>query len=600
MFRHIYAMLLFLGVLAPCALLYAQEDTIPSFDARVTVQSDRRVEVKEKIVYDFKDRERHGIFRVIPYSYQAETATYEARISSVMVYDGVGNPLPFIESRGNGELTVKIGDAETVVTGLQTYVLSYIVEGPFLYFPAQDEFFWNVTGVWQNGIDEANILVDLPTGAKVLDAVCFRGTAGEERACDEQERLENAQQAGYRAYAKGLAPGEGLAIAVVFPKGVIEQVEKPWNEEKFSVTALLAAVPLVPTTPFVSYILALLPCVALCLFVYRWYVRTRDVSKKKRVTHEVVPPDGVTPALAGAVYHQGIGPRTIVAELVRLATEGYLRVYRIDRNTETLCSTDYLLESSKEDRPNDSFLAALLEQLFRPAHLATERVGKKDVRGVLVSKLYSAPVAEYDAIVDRLYGDVLARGYVPEQPGAVRTRYYVFGVALCLLASVAYLLGQAALGISLFLFGLICMAAGWFVPVKTHAGVRTRERLEGFRRYLLAGEPFDTSRESVVETFSRQVPYAIALGVEREWANRFASLSVHDLPWYVEETGVSSEEVARVVRMFAVDVSVALSSPARVGDGNSTAPAPGGSPEIDPVASDEMSPSSEVVTHKNV
>ncbi|MBP9759999.1 MAG: hypothetical protein KBD24_01380 [Candidatus Pacebacteria bacterium] len=61
MFRHVYAMLLFLGVLAPCALLYAQEDTIPSFDARVTVQSDRRVEVKKEGFASVSEYFRHLI-----------------------------------------------------------------------------------------------------------------------------------------------------------------------------------------------------------------------------------------------------------------------------------------------------------------------------------------------------------------------------------------------------------------------------------------------------------------------------------------------------------------------------------------------------------
>ena len=51
-------------------------ETIPSFKARITVHDNATIEVSESVVYDFGDRpDRHGIFRIISFSYQAGSAT---------------------------------------------------------------------------------------------------------------------------------------------------------------------------------------------------------------------------------------------------------------------------------------------------------------------------------------------------------------------------------------------------------------------------------------------------------------------------------------------------------------------------------------------
>jgi hypothetical protein len=170
------------------------DEAIDSFDARVTVSEDGTIEVVERIVYDFGEQERHGIFRVIPYSYQAGTETYTAAISGVLVTDGLGAPLPFNESRDSGELTLKIGDPNRKISGKNTYVINYYVDGPFLFFEDKDELYWNVTGSWPTGIARATVLVDLPKGAPVLSASCYAGKAGARDRCASDQRLQNSRR----------------------------------------------------------------------------------------------------------------------------------------------------------------------------------------------------------------------------------------------------------------------------------------------------------------------------------------------------------------------------------------------------------------------
>jgi hypothetical protein len=38
--------------------------------------------------------------------------------------------------------------------------------------------------------------------------------------------------------------------------------------------------------------------------------------------------------------------------------------------------------------------------------------------------------------------------------------------------------------------------------------------------------------EEKVETFSKYLPYAVALGVETEWANRFKNMDIDRVEWF--------------------------------------------------------------------
>jgi methyl coenzyme M reductase system subunit A2 len=56
----------------------------------------------------------------------------------------------------SGELNIRIGDANTYVSGNQTYVITYKVENATLFFDNHDELYWNVTGnAWKAPIEEA-------------------------------------------------------------------------------------------------------------------------------------------------------------------------------------------------------------------------------------------------------------------------------------------------------------------------------------------------------------------------------------------------------------------------------------------------------------
>jgi uncharacterized membrane protein YgcG len=553
-----YKVLIALVFLLPGGVVAAQE-AIPSFDARIVVYEDASIEVAERIVYDFGEEERHGIFRVIPYSYQAGTETYTADVSMVAVHDDLGTPLRFTESRDNGELTLKIGDPDVTITGMHTYVVTYRVHAPFLYFDDFDEFYWNVTGSWPNPIVRASVLVDLPSDATVLDAACYQGARKTTEPCDEDQRLVRADGAGYTAAANNLAPREGFTIAVSFPKGAIAVVEKPWAGEN--------------RTSSYAYLPLGVPIFVLFFMLYWWYTYGRDPAGRRTIVTEFAPPEDVSPALAGIVYNERIEPREISAEIVQLAVDGFIKIHRTEKEVLIFTSTDYLLERIGKETPKDPVAALILEKLFQNEFMTTENIAGKNVTGTLVSKMRQKFVAERDSIIDALYQSVLDDGYFPERPDVVRKRYTAIGVVVAIAGVAAAVIAPGGVftvfGVAAAFSGILVGIFAMWMPSKTRRGVLLKEHLEGFKQYLSVAEKdrlaFHNAPEKTPALFDKYLPYAMAFDVEDAWAEQFEDIYTEEPTWHTGSDGdFSSAAFAHSMQAFSTDFSAA-SAPASSG-----------------------------------
>ena len=90
----------------------------------------------------------------------------------------------------------------------------------------------------------------------------------------------------------------------------------------------------------------------------------------------------------------------------------------------------------------------------------------------------------------------------------------------------------------------LVLSGFWWMTAPTKAGRKVMDRIAGFRRYLSITEEarLETMHppEKTPELFERYLPYAIALGVENAWADRFsgvlaaaaASGQAHAMGWY--------------------------------------------------------------------
>ncbi|MFZ8832867.1 MAG: DUF2207 domain-containing protein, partial [Candidatus Caldipriscus sp.] len=143
------------------------EPYIKSFESFIDVGRDGVMVVKERIVVDFGEEERHGIYRTIPYYFQGR----KLRFNLISVEDDRGNSYQVLEKEEGGEIYLRIGDPQVLVKGEKVYNITYKVNGAINYFKEHDEVYWNVNGTeWEMRINEVSCVVNLPEGVDVSKA----------------------------------------------------------------------------------------------------------------------------------------------------------------------------------------------------------------------------------------------------------------------------------------------------------------------------------------------------------------------------------------------------------------------------------------------
>jgi uncharacterized membrane protein len=89
------------------------------------------------------------------------------------------------------------------------------------------------------------------------------------------------------------------------------------------------------------------------------------------------------------------------------------------------------------------------------------------------------------------------------------------------------------------LSGLIVGVFGWFMPARTIRGTRELEKVLGFQEFLVRVEADRLDRVvKTPELFERFLPYAMALGVEDDWAKAFEEIYTEPPRWYSGPSGV--------------------------------------------------------------
>jgi len=100
---------------------------------------------------------------------------------------------------------------------------------------------------------------------------------------------------------------------------------------------------------------------------------------------------------------------------------------------------------------------------------------------------------------------------------------------------VATMLGMAPLPFILagLLTAVVICIFGWFMPARTMTGARTLEGVLGFEDFLAHVESDRFNRMiKTPEMFEKFLPFAMALGVERNWSKAFQSIYTQPPSWY--------------------------------------------------------------------
>jgi hypothetical protein len=552
-----------LGVLTLAPPASAQLDDgwpwiIEEFNTTITVGADDGlVHVEESIAVDFRDREKHGIFRVIPVRYDLSPSDNRVdlpegrdasefyrviEIDNIEVHGTAPTDTVIEEpSRFEGRnLSIRIGDEDRTVSGPQSYTITYDVHGALNSFEDHGELYWNATGdQWEVPIRRSQVTLRAPS---IRDGVCFRGPVGATSVCDRSQVRKSVATFG----ADNLQPGEGLTFATSFPPEAVT-VPPPILVEKWDPAKAFSGSPAaVPA----ALGLTVLGIVAISLLAFRQgrdrvtrggvavdgsvgaHPEERRGLFAPRVTPvEFHPPDNLRPGQLGVLVDERVDPVDISATIVDLAVRGHLRITEIEEQGLFRTKKDWQLDQLESEDPLLPFEQRLLTGLF------------EDGAQVKIKALKGTFATHYKAAQSLLYQDAKDQGWFPSRPDSTRTAWLALGIVGLIFSGGAFVAAMAFTTWAVAMLPLVVLAMLLIIlhrwmPHRTGKGSRTLDKALGFREFIVNAEAGRAEYAENQNLFIPYLPYAVVFGAVEKWAGTFAALNTEPATmgmglWYV-------------------------------------------------------------------
>ncbi len=526
----------------PC-FVFAEEVT--QFTVDMHINTDATIDVVEEIHYDFGSENRHGIYRDIPVKYKtAKNNNRSIQIRNIAVVDMDDNPYTYEVLTEGKNKRIKIGDAHRYVTGEKVYVLSYTVFGAMNYFDTHDELYWNAIGDrWNVPIANATIHVDAP---HISRSACYCGSYGATDACDAVTPDGDTR---VTISHTDISLGNNVTIVIGMPAGT---VYKPTTFEK-----IMAFVK--------DNWLAFFPFVTVIIMIFVWFLYGKDPEGHGTIVPQYAPPDDVSPAEVGMIARDWLKKEHVSALIIDLAVRGYLKITRIEKKS-MLSSVDYMFTKT-EKNPSDIPLSdekILYDKLFTKYTVSDT---------VHMSRLKDTFHTDLDAIMKSIRERVTHMGVYTQNPKSVRAAFFAVGASIIFITMIfpfsgMFMLAAVISGIIIIVFGLI-------MPKRTKKGSVMREKILGLKLYLETAEKdridFHNAPEKNPQKFEELLPYAIALGVEDQWAKQFEGIYEGNPTWY-DGGGTTFTPTVLAHDMYNISHATAqtmASTPSKAGSGGS-------------------------------
>lgn len=555
----------FIALLLMVAPIAARADErILQFRSEVAIQPDSALEVVETIdVRAEGDAIKHGIYRDFPTRYRGPHGT-QFRVG--FTFEGAtldGATVDASTSPFSNGVRIKIGDPDTLLaSGTHRYVLRYRTTRQIGRFKNYDELYWNATGNgWPFAIDVAEARIRLPRPANWGQRAVYTGAAGSGEHFAEVVD-EKPGEIAFRT-TRPLGPNEGLTVAPSFPKGVVAEADENtrlgWWLSDYG-----------PTAVGVAALLGLLG-----YYFVAWTRAGRD-PHAGTVVPLFSPPDDLSPAAMRYIVKMGSDNRAFAAALVDMGVRGHIRLSEEDGGFFSKDKTrlERLAASTPLPPEEEDALRKLAmtgetimmvqknHEKFSAAQSSLTEALKEQYQGRLFNKNWGWAIAGAVLLVAAVWvaAAAVVASYGLSDLMMVGTSVGLFALAAvlillihqfrtagkCFLTILAFIVGATALVLGAPMIPL-ALESGWWLPVAlpllslpfvvsafawidapTVEGRGVLDRIAGFKQYLsiTERERLDrmTAPQDTPEIFEKYLPYAIALGVENRWADRFAGV----------------------------------------------------------------------------
>jgi uncharacterized membrane protein YgcG len=552
------------------AIVSAQSERILDYHSDIELREDATLFVRETIrVVSQGAQIRHGIYRDFPTRYTDSLGTRYIVGFDVLAATRDGAPEEFrVEDRSNGK-RIYLGRASYLLPpGEHTYTITYTTDRQLGYFPDHDELFWNVTGNgWIFPIEHASATVRMPA-AIPAGAVRLGGYTGPQGSLAHDLRYRADESGGFDFAASHMLPAnQGLTILLMWPKGYVHE---PTKQEKLAYFFQDNRDLLIGGGGIALILL---------YYVSMWFLAGRDPARGAIVTlYE--PPAGFSPAATRYLARMGYDNKTLACAVLDMAVKGYLQIqeqagsytlYRAKADGSVLSpdektAADILLDGRNEiwlHNENHTTIHTAISALKKWLKTAEERVYFVTNAGYMIPavvisagvvgwmvasqgapKIFIAAFATLWLTIWSIAVAGLILAAVHAWAAAFsggRLAAGLTGKAIVITLFALPFLGGEALGLffltmasSIFVVATILAAVAlhilfhYLLKAPTRAGRSVLDKIEGFKRFLSAVDGDRMNRMMPVdrtpEVFEKYLPYAMALDVEKAWAEKFADV----------------------------------------------------------------------------
>ena len=524
-------------------------EKINTFATSIIIQEDGVVKVTESIEYDFGTNYKHGIFRDLQYKFtnsQGKRFEIDVEITDVELYKGslmdsaLDDALKLVpfEILDNGDyVRAKIGDPNSTITGVNSYIIKYNVSGALESFEDYDELFWNVLGTNNNvPILESFATVVLPESVNITNSLCYTGEVGSTDSNCTIKLAEQSNAVGFTTTQQTL-PGQDFTISVQFPKNSVpiipkQEIAPDW----FSRMLIIIGA--------VIYFL-FLPIVMIILYFV--FGRDPKISKKSIPVLFEPPKDNngnkLKPAEVGVIVDEKFDNKDLTATIVDLAIRGYIKIEEKDSSAikRVFTGHEFIFKKSQKFKEKNSEPLKDYEQVLYNSFF-------KNRDFVESTDLKTSFYKDYKSIKDIVYTSLFANGFFPYNPEKVRQKWLIFGIIAC------FFFNPIA--------GFVSILISQHMVKKTTQGVEAKFNGMGLKKFLSSQEQQLEFMEDRWHMFEKLLPYAIVFGVTKTWAQRFADLQIEqELDWYSGNNNLNTIAFANGLSNLGSNTSSFSASP---------------------------------------
>lgn len=549
---------------APAGASAAGGFEITSYDVNAVVSENNVYDVTEVINVHF-DTDRHGIYREIPINNEIprEAANGERITTRVpsSVWDVRVDGWDYSVDSTGSLVTIKIGSADTYVSGDQTYRISYKIGFGDDGVARFDEAYFNIIGTdWEAPILKATFSVTLP---KPFDENKLGFSTGYQSSTGYDPGVFKFQVNGNTITGevqRELNPYEGVTMRIELPQGYFKVPDlriPDWIA--MGIMALLA---------ILSYIFFLM------------YGR----DEKPVETVEFYAPEGLNSAEVGYIVDGSVDNRDVVSLIVYWADKGYLSINELakgkfelvklkDMGAEAKPFERHMFDGLFKDGPkvtttelNNRFYKTFesTKAMVKMSFATHERevFTRKSLRvmpwitflsclpfivalvmglsrtdaGFMFALLAGIPLG-FALLIPQYYIINLMRGWRGvKNPGRRLFIALIFWAAFAAIL-VAVVLGNAyekAMPFTAIAASGIIGLCAVFIRKRTPQGTAWAGKIMGLRNFIMLAERerLQTLLSENPSYFYNVLPYAYVLGVTDLWIKNFEGIALQPPQWY--------------------------------------------------------------------